>query len=266
MQKINTDELNRVLVDDAFLSAIGHYLKDKDKGVEYINLLTKKRFTIKDTDITYRVINHWSSLGLLDDARSGDGNGWRKFSVVDMTWLRILMELRKFGVPLEKIKVGHSSLKKNGNQILERGIVLCMLRKGINLIIFSDGVIEVVPKDAVSTSESIGYFNEPSYLVVNLNNCLKQVFPDKDFSPKLDTFEISDKEIMVLAEMRSGEFDEVSVQMTNGDINRIDTKINHVGEIGKLSDILNKVSHGNFTIKKAGGKISFIESVKKKKV
>lgn len=141
-----------------------------------------------------------------------------------------------------------------------------MLRKGINLIVFSDGYIEVVPRGAVTYSESTEYFNEMSYLVISLNACLNRFFPNKNFSPNLDTFELSDKEIAILAELRSGDFDEINIHMINGDIHRFDTKTKHMGEIEKIADILNNVSYGEFTIKKVNGKISFIESVTKNKV
>jgi hypothetical protein len=54
--------------------------------------------------------------------------------------------------------------------------------------------------------------------------------------------------------------------MQNGEIQRVDSKSKNVGEIGKLSDILNAVCHGEFTIKKQDGKITFIEKISKKKV
>jgi len=265
MDEIRTDKLNRIILDDTFSSAVGHYLQEKEKGVSPVNFLTDKKFTIKDTDSTYRVINHWSSLGLFDDARPDDNKGWRKFSLVDMTWLRVLMELRAFGVALEKIKIGYQAIKEKA-EIFEYGVALCMMRKGINLIVFSDGYMEVIPRGAITMSESIGYFKETAYLVISLNSCLERIIPNRDYSPKLDAFELSKKEISVLSVIRSGAYDEIVIQMKNGDLERIDTKIKHVGEIGKLAEILNKVSHGEFQIKKQDGKIVFVEAVKKEKL
>lgn len=265
MKEIKMDKLNRIYIDDNFLIAIGGYLQDKDKGASYVNVLTEKKFTIKDTDTTYRVINHWSKLGLFDDARPDDKKGWRKFSIVDLTWLQILNELRKFGLSLEKIKIGYTAIKET-EHILECGISLCFLKKGINLIVFSDGHIEVVPREAVTKSESLGSFKETSYLVVSLNNCLNSLFPNKNFSPQLNMFELSKNEIEVLSDLRFGGYEEISVQMRNGDIHRVDTKSKDVGEIGKLSDILNVVKDGDFTIKKQDGKILYVETVNKRKV
>ncbi len=257
---------NRLWVDDEFLVAIGHYLKDRERNAEYLTSLTEKRYTIKDTDTSYRVINHWCNAGLLDGSRDGNENGWRKFSVVDLVWLRVVMELRGFGLSLDKIKVGYASFAGKYRQIFECAILLCMMRKGISLIVFSDGYIEAVPRHAIATSESCGYLKEPAYLVISLNNCMEKVFPTRDYSPKLDTFSLTENEIAVLHELRCSDSDEISIKMKNGDIHRVDTTKQHVGDIGKLSDILSKAAFGDFTIKKANGKITSVKATKMSKV
>lgn len=262
MSEIDTSKLNRIIVDDSFLIALGKYSQEKKRGAWHINFLTEKKFTIKDTDSTYRVINHWSKLGLFEDAREEENKGWRKFSLVDMVWLKVLMELRKFGFPLEKIKIGYQIIKEKAG-IFECGVALCMMQKGINLIVFSDGHIEIIPRQALTISESINYFKESSYLVISLNRCLEHILPNRSYSPSLDTFTLSEKEISILALIRSGDCDEITIQMKNGDLERVNTKTKHTGEIGKLADILNKVSNGDFTIKKQAGKIVFVEVVKK---
>lgn len=257
---------NRLRGDDEFLAAIGHYLQEKRKGAEYLTLLTKKKFTIRDTDSSYRVINYWCNAGVLDDFRDGNENGWRKFSIVDLVWLRVVMELRAFGFSLNKIKIGHASFSGKYRQIFECAILLCMMRKGINLVVFSDGYIEAAPRDAVAMSESSGYLKDAAYLVINLNNCMEKTFPSADYSPKWDTFSLTDNEIAVLRELRCGNSDEISIKMKNGDISRVDTTKQHIGDVGKLSDILSGVAYGDFTIKKANGKITFVKATKMSKV
>lgn len=277
MVHCNETRLNRLHVSDEFLAAIGDYLQKKKNGNKYISFLNKKRYTIKDTDSSYRMINHWSSQGLIDDARDENEKGWRKFSVVDLVWLHIIYELRKIGLSLDKIKKGYSSLSGKSWQMLECGVLFCMMRRGMCLVVFSDGYMEVVPHNAVATmkivpreaeatNESIGFLKDPLFIVVSLNNCLEKVFPGRDYSPRLDTFSLTENEINLLHEIRCGDFDEIMVCMKNGDLFQIDAKKKHMGDdIGKLSEILNRVSYGNFVIKKENGKIQFIETTEKKR-
>lgn len=265
MNTVKASKCNRIYTDDLFLTAIGCYLHKKQSRTDNINFLTEKKYRIKDTDSTYRVINHWSSLGLLDDTRLSDNKGWRKFSLVDLVWLKVLMQLRQFGVPLEKIKIGYQAITEKA-EIFECGVALCMMRKSINLIFFSDGHIEIIPRRALTVSESMGTFKEATYLVVSLNRCLEQIFPGRSYLPPLDMFELSTKEISILSALRSGEYDEITIQLKNGDFERIDTKKGHIGEAEKLADILSKFSYGDLTIKKQAGKIVFSEVVTKEKL
>lgn len=59
---------------------------------------------IKDTKQSYKIINDWTRLGIIDDNREKDGN-WRKFNVFDLFWIRLVAKLREFNLPLDDIKV-----------------------------------------------------------------------------------------------------------------------------------------------------------------
>ena len=61
------------------------------------------KFTVGDTDVAYRVINHWDETGLMPDGFDDKG-GWRLFSLIEMVWLQIILHLRQFGLSLEQIK------------------------------------------------------------------------------------------------------------------------------------------------------------------
>ena len=64
----------------------------------------RRRFELKDTEQTYRTINHWCKMGLIDDSRTNT-QGWRKFSIVELALISIISTLRNFGIPLGTIKV-----------------------------------------------------------------------------------------------------------------------------------------------------------------
>lgn len=114
---------------------------------------------------------------------------------------------------------------------------------------FSDGYIDIVPKRVFTSYELNSNLKELAYLVIDLNRCLELFFDYMDLSSS-DDFVLSKKEISILSVLRAGNYDEISIQMKNGVIDRIDTKARHLENIGKLSDILNKVVNGDFIIKK----------------
>lgn len=229
------------------------------------NVITEKKYTIAATDASYRVVNHWSNVGLFEDDRL-DKKGWRKFSAVDIVWVTILSKLREFGLSLDKLKNSYKTLMKDEEKLLEFCIFLVLMRRAMYLIVFPDGVIEVATKGALAYSESTGSLDDPSYIVINLNNCMQRTFPEKDFKPEIDLPQLTEKEEIILSELRYGNYNEISIHLQNGQVDSLDLKRKHIGEIGKLSDMISKVSHGDFKIKKMKGKIVFVEETKKIKV
>lgn len=78
--------------------------KSIDKAAEFYEVMNQPKFLVKDTGISYRNINHWDSMGLIRCSRREDGAGDRKFSFMDLFWVKIVEELRAFGVPVPFIK------------------------------------------------------------------------------------------------------------------------------------------------------------------
>lgn len=60
--------------------------------------------SLKKEDATYRVLSHWDTMGLLECDRDGE-KGWRRFNLVERLWVQVIIQLRKLGLPLEKIKL-----------------------------------------------------------------------------------------------------------------------------------------------------------------
>jgi DNA-binding transcriptional MerR regulator len=74
-----------------------------DKLAELHGVLTEERLSVKDTEVSYREINHWDTMGLIRfKRRSKDGN--RKFNFVDFIWIKLVAELRSFGVSIPVIE------------------------------------------------------------------------------------------------------------------------------------------------------------------
>jgi len=73
---------------------------------EVENLLKKMRqreFLLRQTDVNPRVFNLWKKIGLVEIPYSPIGREWIKLNFVDYLWLKIILDLRKFGCSLENI-------------------------------------------------------------------------------------------------------------------------------------------------------------------
>lgn len=191
--------------------------------------IREKGFTVKDSGATHRVINHWTDRGLINDNARKSDQEWRKFSVVDLVWIHILMELRRFGMPLEAMKKAYQSTffspAKNQVEIpiLEFSIFRCMIRKPIVVIVYADGWCEYLTKSDYEFNLQIGLLEEKAYLVVNLNQCVRSVLPKIDAPEYPLTVTPTEAELEVIGKLRKGEFDELNIQLKNGEIHSLKT-------------------------------------------
>ena len=74
-----------------------------DKLVELYEIINQKKLSVKDTGIAYRVINHWDEKGIIRCGRISE-EAHRKFSFTDFIWIKVVNELRSFGVKLPVIQ------------------------------------------------------------------------------------------------------------------------------------------------------------------
>ncbi len=78
---------------DSFRNFINKILKEE---------LNNRESTAQILGTTYRTINHWEKVGLIDSVRT-EQKGWRKYSYIELLWLFIILELRNFGISIENI-------------------------------------------------------------------------------------------------------------------------------------------------------------------
>jgi DNA-binding transcriptional MerR regulator len=77
--------------------------KSLDKLAELYELLNEEKLSAKDTGVNYRVISHWDDKGIIRFSRENKEAN-RKFSFVDFMWIKVVNELRSFGIQIPMIK------------------------------------------------------------------------------------------------------------------------------------------------------------------
>lgn len=150
-----------------------------------------KGYTLGDTDLTGRVLNHWTNYELLPDHRLESGKGWRNFSIVDLIWIRVLIELREIGLGLEKLKNSYKSIFEanipaNKISLFEFAIFSTLFNgESIHLLVsVDDGRINIINKkdfrNYISSNNTIDNF-----IHINLKQCMEKVKPDADYFSNL---------------------------------------------------------------------------------
>jgi len=240
-----------------------YYYRESDAGRRVSEILNEKKRTVRDTEFSYRVINNWESAGLIDNNRPS-GKGWRKFSIMDVVWMGIIGQLRKFGFSLENILQAKESLSgtmesdQDGYSWLEYFVVASLVNKSPVVIMVSDtGNAEPAFFDEyVVNMTTIGL---QSHVHINLNTILQEMYPDKDLSPVFgDMRQLSDEEKELFVLIRTGDYEQLTVKQKDGRIELIEgTQTEKIDE--RITDILSKGEWQNISLKQRDGKIVTIK-------
>lgn len=245
---------------------------ESETAKPYRKFLSEKRFSSKELGESYRVINHWTDLGLLPDDRDDDAK-WRKFSIVDIVWTLIVKELRQFGLPLDKIRKARSDLfevpfSSDWPEFeLEFHIFLTMIKRDVHLLVMPDGFATLLSNQDAPLQEVLQNIKSTSsMIVISLNKIMAQIFPDKDFKPFFPILSnLKPEEFELINFIRFNAFDEVVVKLNNGKLVRLEGKKKESLEADLLT-ILKQDEYQKIEVVQAGGNTIKIERTVQKKL
>lgn len=228
--------------------------------------LNKKIYPVKFiTGISTQVLFAWKNESLIPLYKPIE-KGWNKYSLVDILWIGIIEELKKFGFTYEKIlKIKKQLLileeiiendDDEGERIELINLAIIEIFKSANsiyIIIDEDGNTEVL--NAYAIIDKMQDNKLTNHIILNLNQLIKLNIESLYKEPSLDQFkELSKDELQVLLILRSENFESVKITKKDGEIDTIEsTEIVSNGE--RILNILKGHDYQNIEIKQARGKI-----------
>lgn len=269
-EKMITSPENTIAGSDAVDLFMANYLYS-DKLSNVRENIRKKTQAIDSEHISSRIINHWESEGLISDFRPS-GKGWRKYSLIDRVWLEVIAELRKFGFPLERIRIVKQKLEGKSETedissmpFLETYFVLAyFFKEPCYLLVFPNGEALLALTSEYEISEDIGMIG--NHIRINLNKLLQNLFPGKDLKVKTKySFDLSTEEMELMLFVRTGNFDSITVKRKNGKIDFLEGK-EQLDIDARVSNILKEQDYQSIEIKTVKGKVMCIQRTVKKKV
>lgn len=246
---------------------IGFYDYFKDISINKISqVLNSRERNVKMESITYRQLNSWDKEGLLTTKR--EGNEWRKFSIMDAIWVRIIKELREFGMSWEQIKTTKKCFefesKKCGVQmpILEFYTAFAIGGKmPVLLLVFKDGA--ATPANFTQYKVAREFLGIENHLQINLNEILQSFFPKVDLKPSHKSeMPVNFDEMELLAFLRVTNYEKIEIRYKNGKIDIIEG-MERLKATKRIHDILNEQKYATIEIIQQDGKV--VEYVRKTK-
>lgn len=253
-----------------FQLSFASYFTNDGKFKETREALNKRRFTVGGTDTSYRVINHWHSIGILPEGVTDEGAGWRKFTFIELIWIRAVNKLREFGFSLEKIVNVREQIMQwesdtENYPLFEFYIVEAWTTKlDPYIVCLSDGTAELLTSAEIERAKIV--IGSKDLLLISLKSLLKE--QKMNVIGPTALFDLSPEELEMLQAIRLDENKEVKAKIKKGNVSELEvTKM--YPEAPPLEDI-NKVlkqdgSYAEVVTKYENGKKQSAEVKTKKK-
>lgn len=266
-----------IVCDDWYEVALHNFVfGDKESYEKYYDLLAVPRFRVSDTEESYRTINYWDEQGLLIGKRE-KVDSWRKFSILDLAWIRILKRLKKYGVEGEKIfqlKKSLLSIKDTKGRYTDFAfwIFMATRRNDVFLVVLPDGRGSIAIKSDIELNQAVRHFKE-SFITIDFPHVVRDLVRPQsnvkgekkaELNRKLD-----DKEVELLNTLSNVNVESVTAHLKKGKIDRIEWKsVEQKPE--RLFEILRKKidesPNQTITLKRQDGKVLFIEQKRSQKL
>jgi DNA-binding transcriptional MerR regulator len=85
-----------------FFNAKGQDEEMNDYFIALLDVINEPKFYLKDIGVSGKVMNDWIKYALVDDTK--EKGTWRKYTLKEAIWIKLIEELRLFGIPLKTIK------------------------------------------------------------------------------------------------------------------------------------------------------------------
>src|SRR6202008_2270092 len=153
------------------------------ESIKLIELFQRRNFTIKDSKLTYRALNHYKKTKMIDENKLKQ-ESWRKFSGIELIWIDIIIQLRELGISLEKILLIKKHLFIDGylgsidraqfiSNSFEHEIALAVLNKyDLYLLIFSD--FSCAFRDSQSIKQGDIKYRDVPYINIPMSRIIKE--------------------------------------------------------------------------------------------
>lgn len=251
-------------------------------AIVFIESLRKENFKLSDLGISARILNHWKINGILPVIRS---DGWNRFSFLEYIWLKIVISLRDFGFPLQKIlkvkewvfrPISKGKISSYDKDFYQRKYDEYKIIYGFNnlafaltnMLLFKKPYLLVVMQTGesifVSTEEFQG-LSEPHINIPLLPIIKNFIYKTENIRKIRDLRILRKKEIEILQIIRSDKISEIKIHLKDGDITSYtSTKEIKAFKEARLMDYLLRNSYQKLTIKTENGNIVHCQSEIKK--
>lgn len=205
--------------------------------------LQEQKFGSKD-GFSPRVINNWISNNVLkiDEADRGK---IKRFNKIESIWLNLVIESRKFGIPLNVLENSRYTLLESpikNFSLLKFAVLDTILRKSKMILIFEEGYSTIMSTESYARWSSEDLI--PTNINFKLSELVKNEYPNNAFELDfkiVDVYNDLDK-IKLLYFLKTGDYQYMKIYLSKSDVRIIDNS----RTLHENTELFEKLSSWNF--------------------
>ncbi|RDB69241.1 hypothetical protein C1875_10365 [Eggerthella lenta] len=248
-------------MDDAYLMFDNSIVRQATNFEEAVNA---GPFPVSATGLSYQQVNWLTKDGLLGASEKAGERGWRKFQFREIVYLRVLSELRSFGVGNDALHGLHQLFYRTPNAADEI-ILACLKASEATLLFYADGTGFVLsPERLFEAERTDDEAVKRSAIRVVVSRCVREALELIGLEPAetihtlgkmIQLIPLSRKERAVVDALRNGDYTEITVTKRNGEPSVIYAENNRKEDV--TNDVLVPMlmrSFANINVKRRDGK------------
>jgi len=252
----------------------------------------KESYEIKEVqNISSRVLTHWETKGIIPLIKSRSKFKTRRYSLIEILWLILVIKLRDFGLSLKQLQSVKESISnkkdlnvwfkglpeeirirlsagrygKSTNHSLEYAIFEALInREPVYLVTNSKGKAEILQRNILSLVLNSDDLKDS--LLININQILQAIFPKKDLGPKKMGRDVKmEQYVNLLGLLYNSDATKAELRMKNGEIKLLElTKEESIES--DIHELLRKCDYQDISITLEKGKRQRIKRIEKIKL
>lgn len=148
-------------------------------------------------EITSRKINDWDEKGLLIKHRQSE-NGWRLFSLADVIRLRIIQDLKTYGMSNEQIQKALTDIFEINDRkrlfLFETFLQICATGRKVVIIIEFNGSASLFLEDSAYTNLKMDNNCYKPVLILPFYNYCMPFMPHKEYKMTVTTSDVANEQ------------------------------------------------------------------------
>lgn len=233
--------------------------------------LNEKRYQVGDERLSSRVLNHWYVTGLIADDRP-NGRGWKKFSLSELVWIKIVLTLRGFGLDLKRIRLVRDQFERFNEMdpISEIALLDFFILAAINssepikVIVFESGQAEILGQSDLDIAYELDGIQE-DFISIDLGLLLNKLITKKDIKADYLNYNKLPKDPIVEEveeSLKAEDIQSITIRVKNRDY-LVDEEF-FLKSRSKANALMKMLRFGKLVENKNDGKSTFLVTNKKK--